>query len=82
VTTAGTYTLSGCVASPNGPGKWHFEYPVGTKIGATLSVTNTSAYNIFAYQNATTTVALPAGTITVRVVIEASGMNFGGLSYH
>lgn len=81
VPAAGGYTLSGCVASPNSPGKWHFEFPAGTKIGATLTVPNTGSFTQFVYQAASTAVTLPAGTSTVRVVFEAAGMNFAGINH-
>ena len=80
VAVAGNYLIQGCVASPNNPAKWHAEFPAGTKIGATLSTTNTGSYGVFAYQSATAVVALPAGTVTIRIVFEASGMNFGGIN--
>lgn len=78
VPVAGNYLIQACVASPNNPAKWHPEFPAGTKIGATLSTTNTGSYGVFAYQSASTAVALPAGQVTIRIVIEAAGMNLGG----
>lgn len=82
VAQAGSYPLQACVASLGGAKTYHFEFPVGTKVGASISALNTGSYQLFAYQQTGVSLQLPAGASTVRVVLENGGMNFAGFNYH
>jgi len=76
---AGMYVLQACVASLGGAHTYHVEFPIGTK-QPSVTVVNTSSYQVFAYQSVGA-VQLPAGTVTVRFVLENGGMNLAGFSY-
>jgi hypothetical protein len=79
IPAAGNYTFSACVSAPNNGSTIHFEYPIGTKIGASISVLTTGAWNSFQFQTPSAAVALPAGNVTVRIVCENGGINVGGI---
>lgn len=78
---AGSYPIQACVASLGGAKTYHLEFPVGTKIGASITVLNTGSYQLFAYQQTGISLQLPAGNSTIRVVLENGGMNFAGFNY-
>jgi hypothetical protein len=75
VPAAGTYQLNLRAESPNNTVGVHFEYPVGTKVGTEATVNQTiaswganEAFGTFPAG----TVALPQGTVKVRVVVDAT----------
>jgi hypothetical protein len=74
----GSYPLNVRAESPRNTAKIHFEYPVGTTVGNQVTVTATiprwgdpDAYQTFSAGSA----ALPAGTITLRIVVDQQGLN-------
>jgi hypothetical protein len=60
------------------PGTFHFEMPAGTKLGVTTSFVNTSSWS--SYVTLIVPVgALPAGTVTVRLVCDTPGFNIAAV---
>jgi hypothetical protein len=60
------------------PGTFHFEMPAGTKLGATISAVNTANWS--SYVTLVVPVgALPAGTVTVRLVCDTPGFNIAAV---
>lgn len=81
VPVAGNYFLSTCFANASGANAvFHYEFPVGTKIGASLTVGGTGGWAVYQQQKTTASVMLPAGQSTVRFVLETGGMNWGYLA--
>jgi Carbohydrate binding module (family 35) len=78
VPAAGSYPLSVRAESPYNSAKLHFEYPVGTPVGNEVSVSATikswGSSEIFETFPAGM-VALPAGTVTIRIVVDQKGLN-------
>ena len=72
---AGTYQLNVRAESPDNSVGIHFEYPLGTKVGAEATVEHTIPYwgasEAFGTFPAGT-VALPQGTVKIRVVVDAT----------
>jgi hypothetical protein len=78
VPAQGSYPLNVRAESPHNTAKVHFEYPVGTTVGNQVTVTATiphwgasDAYQTFSAGSA----ELPAGTITLRLVVDQQGLN-------
>lgn len=75
---AGTNAIAIALSSNTTPGTFHFEFPAGTKIGATTTAVNTA--NWFSYTTIVVPVGpLPSGSVVVRWVAETSGMNVAGV---
>ena len=73
IPSAGTYNLNLRAESPYSGVGVHFEYPAGTKVGTEATVNQTIS-NWGANENFATfsagTVNLPAGTVTLRIVVD------------
>lgn len=80
IASQGTYALNIRAASGSGAGSLHFEYPAGTHVGTEVSVPNTGAnwdtYTTLSAGN----LSLPAGSETVRIVIDSAGLNLNWLN--
>lgn len=75
---AGTNALSIALSSGGTPGTFHFEFPAGTKVGATRTAPNTQNWD--SYLSVIVPVGvLPSGPISVRWVAETAGMNVAGV---
>jgi hypothetical protein len=78
VPTAGNYFLTTCFANASGANAlYHYEFPFGTKIGASLVASGTGGWGVYQQQRTTASVALPAGQSTVRFMLETGGLNWG-----
>jgi hypothetical protein len=83
IVQAGTFLLNVRAESPNSNAKLHFEYPVGTKVGTPVSVTQTipawgqgNVYKTFPGGSVT----LPAGIVNLRIVVDVNGLNLNWLN--
>jgi hypothetical protein len=65
-------------ANGSSGGSFHFEFPVGVKIGATASVPVTGGWFVYATQ-VVPVGAIPSGNVIVRWVCETPGMNVAGV---
>jgi hypothetical protein len=80
VGTAGSYTVSFSVASPNGQtGAFHLQNSSGTNLSGSVNVPNTSGW--YTWQSVTATVTLPAGTQTLEIVQDNGGWNLDSFSF-
>jgi hypothetical protein len=85
VPTAGSHVFVACIASgttSSAPWSFHFEYPVGTNLGALSQASIASPLNNWSVFRLvpSAAVTLPSGPITVRVVFDTITFNFGGFS--
>jgi hypothetical protein len=76
---AGTNALA-VALSANGSsgGSFHFEFPIGVKIGATTSGPVTGGWFVYSAQ-VVPVGPLPVGNIIIRWVCETGGMNVAGV---
>jgi hypothetical protein len=80
VASAGTYTVSLRLASPNGvTGGLHIADSAGTNLSGAVNVPATGGWQTWA--NVTTSVALPAGQQTLTVYQDNGGWNLNAFSF-
>jgi arabinoxylan arabinofuranohydrolase len=77
VATAGTYTVSARVASPNTGGQ--FQLKLGSTVLNTMNVTNTGGWQT--WTTITSSANLSAGTQTIRLQVVTGGFNINWLQF-